>query len=67
MPADLVDLFAASGERERLLEVLTKHAPQLELELAANDDAARLYGWIEALEAGDNPFTPEVLEELREE
>ncbi len=59
--ADLVDLFAAAGERERLLEILTKHAPQLELELAGNDESARLYGWIEALEAGPMPYWCDVL------
>lgn len=61
VPADLVDLFAASGERERLLEILTKHAPQLELELAAGDDSTRLYAWIEALEAGPMPYWCDVL------
>lgn len=58
---DLVDLFAASGERERLLDILSRHAARLELELAANDENTRILDWIEALEAGPVPFWCDVL------
>ncbi len=58
---DLVDLFAASGERERLLDILSKQGSRLELELAARDENARILEWIAALEAGPLPFWCDVM------
>lgn len=50
--SDIVDLFATSGERERLSELLSRHGSRLELELAEQGEDARLLRWVEALEAG---------------
>lgn len=53
---ELVDLFAASGERERLLDILSRHGPRLELELASLGEDERLLGWVATL--GQDPSTP---------
>lgn len=53
---ELVDLFAASGERERLLDILSRHGPRLELELASLGEDDRLLGWVATL--GQDPTTP---------
>jgi len=52
---ELVDLFAASGERERLVEILSKHGPRLELELAERGEDDRLLGWAATFESDPNP------------
>ncbi len=52
---ELVDLFAASGERERLVDILSKHGPRLELELADRGEDDRLLGWAATFESDPNP------------
>ena len=59
---ELVDLFAASGERERLLDILSRHGPRLELELASLGDDDRLLGWVATLgQDASTPFWVDVL------
>jgi len=48
--ADVVELFSIAEERERVMDLLAKHGPRLELELAAANDDARIVRWVEALE-----------------
>jgi hypothetical protein len=56
----LVDLFAAAGERDRVVELLSKHGPRLELELERAGEHARLLGWTAAV-TGVRPFWIDVL------
>lgn len=59
---ELVDLFAASGERERLLDILSRHGPRLELELAELGEDERLLGWVASFEQDQSqPFWVDVL------
>jgi len=50
--AEVVELFAVAEERERVADLLLRHGPRLELELAASGDDERLSRWIEALDPG---------------
>lgn len=55
---ELVDLFASSGERERLLDVVGKHGSRLELALADEGEDERLLRWVEAIDQGASGPSP---------
>lgn len=57
---ELIDLFAAAGERDRVVELLAKHGPRLELELERRAEHARLLSWTAAV-TGARPSWVEVL------
>ncbi|MCC6623756.1 MAG: hypothetical protein IT385_21030 [Deltaproteobacteria bacterium] len=50
--AEIVELFATAEERERVADLLQRHGPRLELELATSGEDERLLRWVEGLEPG---------------
>lgn len=58
---EVVDLLAASHERERLLEILSRHGSRIELDLAATGDDGRILEWMAVLDGSVVPYWCDVL------